>query len=170
MRTLDGTVEQVLARIATSNKGIASREELLAAGLSRNQIRRRTRKGVLIPEYPGVYRVGHSAPSVQASYLAALKACGEGAVLSGLAAAYLYELIKGKPPAPEVTARTKRKLPGVITHRARASIEDASEYDGIPVTTMPRTLVDIAPKLEADALARAVHQAAVRFHTKIGRA
>ena len=46
----------------------------------------------------GVYRVGHRAPSVEARYLAAVLACGEGAVLSGRAAAYLWGLLKG--PAP----------------------------------------------------------------------
>ena len=54
--------------------------------------------GALLPVHRGVYRVGHRAPSVEARYLAAVLACGEGALLSGRAAAHLYGLLKG--PAP----------------------------------------------------------------------
>jgi predicted transcriptional regulator of viral defense system len=156
-----------MGALATSAKGVATRRELLDAGISSDQIKHRLATGALIRKHQGVYLVGHQAPSVQASYLAAVKACGEGALLSGLAAAQLYGLIKGAPP-PEVTAPAQRRLDGVVTHRARAGIHprDATQYDGIPVTTVPRTLVDIAPKLTPEALARAAHQAAARFRTR----
>src|SRR5262249_46774337 len=122
----------------------------------------RLRRGTLIREYRGVYRVGHRAPNVLASYLAAVKACGEGALLSGLAAAFLYGLTKGKAPPPEVTAPTERRVPGLKTRRS-ASIcrSDAAKWRGVPVTTIPRTLVDLAPRLGDDALARVCHEAEV---------
>ena len=62
------------------------------------------RNGLLLPEYPGVYRVGHRAPSTEATYLAAVLACGPGAGLSGRAAGWLERLVKGLPPPPEVTS------------------------------------------------------------------
>ena len=71
---------------------------------SRGRDRAALRTGALLREHPGVYRVGHRAPSVEARYLAAVWACGEGAVLSGRAAAHLWGLVKGRAPAPEVTA------------------------------------------------------------------
>src|SRR3954454_11236638 len=108
MRPLDGTVERRLAWMATRAHGIVDRGELLGAGISAAGISRRVKKGVLHPEFPGVYRVGHRAPSVESHYLAAVRACGKGSVLSGRAAAYLWGLIKGRAPSPEVTARTKR--------------------------------------------------------------
>jgi len=83
--------------------------------------------------------------------------------LSGLAAAYLLGVVKGKPPAPEVTAPTKRCVKGVRTRRGRR--EDATVWRGIPVTTVPRTLVDLAAYLPEDDLARACHEAGVRHHT-----
>ena len=58
------------------------------------------RSGALLVEYRGVYRVGHRAPSREARYLAAVKACGRGAVLSGRAAAHLHGLIKGRHHRP----------------------------------------------------------------------
>jgi predicted transcriptional regulator of viral defense system len=136
---------------------------LLAAGISTDEVGHRVRGGALIRVHRGVYRVGHRAPSVEATYLAAVWACGKGAVLSGRAAAYLWGLLKGRPPKPEVTAPTKREVPGVITRRAETI--NGTTYRGIPVTTVPRTLVDLAGHLTLDALARACHEAGVRYGT-----
>jgi very-short-patch-repair endonuclease len=160
------TVEQKLARMASRAHGIVDREELLGAGLAAMEIRGRLRKGVLIREFAGVYRVGHRAPSVEARYMAAVRACGKGAVLSGRAAAYLWGLIKGSPPMPEVTARTERRIEGIRTRRVRdiASVE-ATTCRGVPVTTVPRTLVDLAAALSLDDLAHACHEAGVRYGT-----
>jgi len=60
----------------------------------------------------------------------------------------------------------QRRVPGVITHRVRRTGPvDATRWRGIPVTTVPRTLVDLAGVLTEDQLARAVHEAEVRHHT-----
>ena len=104
MSPLSITVEQVIARIASRSHGVVTRDELLRAGLGADAIRRRVRSGALIRVHPGVYRAGHRAPSVEATYLAAVKACRAGARLSGLAAAHLLGLVRGPAPAPEVTA------------------------------------------------------------------
>jgi len=111
-----------------------------------------------------VYRVGHRAPSVESHYLAAVRACGKDAVLSGRAAAYLWGLIKGRAPGPEVTARTKRRIEGIRVRRARAPVE-ACVWRGIPVTTVARTLVDLPAVWSAEDLARASHEAGVRYGT-----
>src|SRR3954469_5398476 len=119
MRWQSGTVEQKLDRIGSRQHGVVTRAELLGADVPAGAIERRIRKGTLIVEYPGVYRVGHRAPSVEARYLAAVRACGKGAVLSGRAAAYLLSLLKGPPPPPEVTTKSERRVCGVITRRSR---------------------------------------------------
>jgi very-short-patch-repair endonuclease len=164
MGTPSRTVEEKLASMATRAHGIVDREELLSAGLSVKEIKGRLRKGALIREFPGVYRVGHRAPSVESSYLAAVRACGKGAVLSGRAAAYLWGLIKGAVPGPEVITRTERRIEGIKTRRTRGAVE-ATTWRGIPVTTVARTLVDLAAVLSADDLARACHEAGVRYET-----
>jgi hypothetical protein len=119
----------------------------------------------LIVEFRGVYRAGHRAQSVEARYMAAVKACGKGAVLSGLAAAYLVGLVKGPAPRPEVTAPTERRVKGVRTRRRRIHDRDKGVWRGIPVTTVPRTLVELASLLSLPALARACHEAGVRHRT-----
>jgi hypothetical protein len=167
MRALSGTVTAVAGQLAESAHGVVTRGELLDAGVTRNEIARRLRSGALLREYPGVYRVGHRAPSVEASYLAAVRASGQGARLCGRAAAYLLGIVKGSPPPPEVTATTKRRLKRVRTHRSRRPYPaaDVMTWRGIPVTTPARTLVDLAAVLSKDALARACHEAGVRHGT-----
>jgi hypothetical protein len=156
-----------IERLATSSHGVVSRAQLLAAGLTEQQIKRRLRSGELLQVYRGVYRVGHRAPSVEARYLAAVWACGRGALLSGRAAGHLLELIATPPSMPEVTAPTERRIPGIRTHRNRRPIE-ATVWRGIPVTTPARTLVDLSSVLAVADLARACHVAGIRYGTAPG--
>jgi very-short-patch-repair endonuclease len=159
-------VERELARIASAAHGVVTHAELLRAGVTAKEIRHRLSTGALLREHRGVYRVGHRAPSVEARYMAAVLACGEGALLSGRAAAHLLGALKGKPPAPEVMAPTERRVKGVRTRRARhLDPHDATTWRGIPVTTIARTLVDLAGELAFDDLARACHEAGVRHRT-----
>jgi very-short-patch-repair endonuclease len=157
------TVERKLDRIGSSAHGVVTRCQLLDAGISDDEIRHRVHIGALIRVYRGVYRVGHRAPSVEARYLAAVKACGEAAVLSGLPAAWLFGLIRGLAPSPEVTVPRLHQVKGVNVRRSRWV--ESMRFRRTPVTTVPRTLVDIAADLPEDELAKACHEAGVRFGT-----
>jgi predicted transcriptional regulator of viral defense system len=155
-----------MARIAERAHGVVTREELQAVGLTLGEIRQRLRTGALIREYRGVYPVGHRAPSVEARYMAAVRACGERAVLSGRAAAFVYGLVRAKPPPPEVTSPTQRRVDGTKTHHCRdLDARDTTTWRGIPITTVPRTLVDLAASLTAEELARACHESGFRHDT-----
>ena len=93
-----------------------------------------------------------------------MRACGHGALLCGQAAAHVYGIVKTEPSQPEVLTRTERRIDGVKTHRTRAlDPRDMTIYYGIPVTTVPRTIVDLARDLTPDDLARACHEAQVRY-------
>jgi hypothetical protein len=163
----DGKVDRVIARLATGAHGVVSRLELLAAGVSKRQVDRRLDRGALIVEFPGVYRAGHRAPSAEARYIAALKACGEGAVLSGLAAAWLYGLVGGPAPRPEVSTPNNRRVKGIRVHRSRRlDPRETTTWKRIPVTTVPRTLVDLPSLLSFEELTKAVHEADVRHGTR----
>lgn len=163
MALQSSTVEQKIERIASRAWGVVTWAEMRAAGISADQIRARALKGLLLRMHPGVYRVGHRAHSPEAVFMAAVKACGAGSLLSGFAAAFLWGLVKGPVPIPEVTTRTERRVKGVKTRRSRIALGTTSR--GIPVTTVPQTLVDLAAVLEVDALARACHKAGVRHRT-----
>ena len=156
------TAAMKLARVARRAHGVVTRSEALGAGLSATEIRDRVRSGALLRVHRGVYRVGHRAPSTEATFIAAVRACGPGAALSGRAAAHLLGLIKGPPPPPEVTAPGRRRVAGVRTRRGRP---DRTLWRGIPVTSVPTTLVDLAAVLPEDDLARAFHEAGIRHHT-----
>jgi hypothetical protein len=167
MARIGRTVEERISLIATKEWGIVTRPELLAAGITDDETRHRVRVGLLIREYKGVYRVGHRAPSVEASYLAAVKACGEGAVLSGRAAAYLQGLLRIRnPPPPEVTTPTERRIAGIRTKRCRnMHPREHTTQRGIPITMVPRTLVDLSAEVDVETLARACHEAGVKYRT-----
>jgi hypothetical protein len=159
-------VEREIARVAEAQHGVVTRRQLLTAGVSHAGIQRRVDKCWLLPEYPGVYLVGHRAPRLEARYSAAVLACGEGALLSGRAAAHLLGLIKGPAPPPEVTAPTERRIEGVRTRRSRRMDPcDATIWRGIPSTAVARTLVDLAAELQMADLARACHEAEVLHRT-----
>jgi predicted transcriptional regulator of viral defense system len=162
----DRTAEHVLARIAAKAHGVVARSELIRAGLSSQEIKHRVRTGALIPVHRGVYRVGHRAPSHHARYMAAVLACGDGALLSGRAAGHLQRLLKHPPSVPEVTTPTERHVKDVTTHRQRKiHPADKTIWQGIPATTVPRTLVDLAATLSPEELARACHEAGVLYDT-----
>src|SRR3954447_8045844 len=162
---MGGQINKAIALRANRRKGLVDRDELFDVGLSERQIDRRIANGALIPEYPRIYRVGHCAPNLETSYLAAVLACGEGALLSGRAAAYLYGFIKGDAPKPEVTTPTQRRPQGVVCHRTRRT-SDATNYRGIPITTVPRTVVDMAAESTPGELAVVFHHAVARFRVK----
>jgi hypothetical protein len=167
MRPPSRTVDRVIGRIATSSHGVVTRVALLRAAVTATEIKRRLRSGALLREFPGVYRVGHRAPSVEARYLAAVLACGDRARLCGRAAGHLLGVLKGPAPPPEVTSPTERRVKGIRTHRARHRYppDEVTTWRGIPVTAPARALVDLAAVLSEDELARACHEAGVRHGT-----
>jgi very-short-patch-repair endonuclease len=159
------TVAAVIGRLASRQHGVVTRAQLLREGVTTHEIAGRLESGALLGEHRGVYRVGHRAPSVEARYLAAVLACGEGARLSGRAAAHLFGLLKGRAPRAEVMTPLKRRVDGVTVRRCRIDPLDRATCRGIPVTAVPRTLTDLAADLSLDALARACHEAGVRYRT-----
>lgn len=138
----------------------------MRAGITPAEIRQRLHTGALHHEHRGVYRAGHRAPNLEARYLAAVRACGEGALLSGRPAGYLLGLLRGPAFRPEVTAPIARRIPGVRTRRSRSiDARDIVTSRRIPVTSVARTLVDLAAVLIVEELARACHEAGVRHDT-----
>ena len=157
------------ARLASAQKGLTTRRQLIEAEWSPAMIGRWAAKGLLIPEYRGVYRFGHAAPSTEATYLAAVLAAGDGAVLARRAAAHLMRLLRGAPPPPEVITRKERRIKGLKVKRSRRlDPRDTTLWQGIPTTTVARTLVDLAGCLSDYELGRAWHQARVLYRTEPG--
>lgn len=94
--------------------------------------------------------------------LAAVKACGPGAVLSHRSAGELWEFLDAEDRRPEVTVLGPgtRLAPGIVVHRtSQLAARDRTRYEGIPVTTPARTLIDLAAALTEAELRHAVRRA-----------
>jgi hypothetical protein len=151
-----------VARLAARQHGRVSWGQLVDRGVHRHTIQRWLEDGRLHRVHHGVYAVGHPGRSTHADYMAAVLACGDGAVLSHRAAAHLLRLVRGSPPRPEVTVPSVagRSRRGIVVHRVPVlPVLDAAPVFGIRTTTVPRTLLDLAPRLTPESLVRACHEA-----------
>jgi predicted transcriptional regulator of viral defense system len=154
--------DQRLARIAERQHGLVSRRQLEAIGLSSKAVTRRVEKGRLHRIHPGIYAVGHLVRTSEARWMAAVMACGSGSVLSHLDAAALWKIYDGEGARVHVTSIRKAggRLARVQVHRARRlHPEDVTAKQGIPVTTVARTLVDLTDVLGRDRILRAIREA-----------
>ena len=151
-----------ISELAARQYGVVSRAQLFALGLGRGEIDARLRLGRLHPLHRGVYAVGHPRPRGLAVDLAAVLACGHGAVLSHRSAAALWCIRPSAGAGVDVTVsgRSGRaKRPGIRLHRARLASQDIRIRDGIPVTSPARTLVDLADVVSRRAVERAFDEA-----------
>jgi very-short-patch-repair endonuclease len=149
--------------LAGRQHGVVSREQLTAAGLSRRAIHRRLEAGWLVPLHRGVYAVGHTALTHRSRLLAAVYACGPEALASHRAAGGLWRLLRPTQPIEVTAARSRTARTGIRVHRSRRlHEEDRAIVDAIPVTSVARTLVDLADVLPEKRLADAVHEAEVQ--------
>jgi very-short-patch-repair endonuclease len=147
MRPYDGTgVNQALAELARSQWGVVSLAQLRTLGLSLGAVKHRARVGRLRRIHRGVYAIGGAALPREGRDLAAVVACGPGAVLSHTSAAVHWGLLTYDAPRPEVTVPASRtSAPGIRLHRTRSlDPRDTTNQRGIPITTIAKTLLDIA--------------------------
>jgi predicted transcriptional regulator of viral defense system len=154
-----------VAALAGAQHGVLCLEQLKALGVSASAARKRAAKGRLHRIHRGVYAL---APirllDRHGLWLAAVLACGCGAVLSHRSAAVLHELRSQGSTRIEVTVPggSSRRHAGVLVHRSSTlTAADATLVHGIPCTTVARTLLDIAGQLGRRALERACDQAEV---------
>ena len=151
------------AQFAARQHGIVSRRQLLAAGLSSQQIKGLVRRGHLHLLHRGVYAVGHPRLSREGRWLAAVLACGPGAVLShGPAGQLLWILSRRERYALHVSVggRASRSRTGIVIHRPRSlDARDITIRLGIPTTTATRTVWDLAAVFTPTATRRAFEQA-----------
>ena len=143
----------LIAELADPQHGRVARRQLLALGIGVGAIDLRVANGRLHPVYPGVYAVGTKLWTPEAEWSAAALAGGPGALLSHRDASLLHEILRGSPYGlVHVTTsdRNRRGCRGIRLHRVRSlHPDDCTCVDGIPVTSIPRTLLDVAATLPA---------------------
>lgn len=155
----------MIAELAGGQHGLVARAQLLDKGVTSEQVAYRLAAGRLHLLHRGVYAVGHTALDAHARALAAVLACGRGAVLSHRSAAVLWELLPARHGLIDVTrAGSRRRGPdGVRLHRvAELAPADLGRRHGIGVTAPARTLLDLAAVASPQELERAATEAQVR--------
>jgi very-short-patch-repair endonuclease len=145
------SVEAVLAPTIAAQFGVFSHRQAVVAGTSNDMVSRRIAAGRWERLHRGVYRIAGSPPSWRASMMAGWLACGERAVVSGRAAAALWGLVAAPSAQPlEVSVpRGIRRAPaGVLVHETTMLVaEDVANVGAFAVTTVARTLIDLASVL-----------------------
>ncbi len=127
------------------------------------QIAGRREHGVLLRLHAGVYAVGHRALTVEGRWMGAVLACGPGAVLSHRTAGQLWGIVPRSGLTPEVTRPASfRERPGIRAHQAVLPPDEVEVEAGIPVTSVARTLFDLAAGFSDRQLERAMNEARVR--------
>ena len=158
VRTRDRRIWALVER----QHGVVAHRQLQQLGLGRSSIRWRVKSGRLHPVRRGVYAVGRPQLSRLGHWMAAVLACGDGAVLSHSSAAALWGFGSERRGLIEVSLPPGRRCrrPGIRAYR-RAALkpEDLTEHEGIPVTGPVRTLIDEATRLPPRRLERAVNEA-----------
>jgi very-short-patch-repair endonuclease len=140
-------VDRAVAAIADRQGGVVSRAQLLALGLGVAAIDHRVRTGRLHVVHRGVYSVGHRVLGAVGRRWAAVLACGPGAVLSHTSAADAWEIRASASATMHVTVGPGGRStgPGIRVHRRTAlPADEATELDGLSITTPVRTLLDLA--------------------------
>ncbi len=135
------------------------RGQLRGLGFTAAEIRHRLEDGRLHPIWHGVYAVGRPNLTYEGLLMAAVLACGIGAALSHLSAAWLWGLVKKREPVIEVSVPADRnpRRAGLRVHR-RAAFE-TTRRNAIPITTPVQTLIDLSRRLNGTQLERAVNEA-----------
>jgi hypothetical protein len=160
-QTRTNSIDRRIANLAAAQHGVVSRGALLEAGISRNAILHRLENGRLHLLYRGVYAVGHRVLTPNGVRMAAVSAGGPGAVLSHRSAAALWGLRPSE--AIELTLpRGRRPLPGIRVYRIPIRSDEISRVNSIPVTSVPRTLFDLAAVLPRHQVEKAVNEAEVQ--------
>ena len=155
-------LDRRIADLADRQHGVVEYSQLLALGLTRWAIEERVRQGRLFRLFRGVYAVGRRNVNREGWWRAATLTAGEGAVLSYRSAGGLWTVTK-RIALIEVTVcgtggRSRRK--GLTIHRTSSLPPDeVAVRDGIPVTTLPRSLLDLAEVLSRRELERALDEA-----------
>jgi very-short-patch-repair endonuclease len=148
------------AALARRQHGVVGREQLLALGLGEKAIRHRLARGRLHRLHQGVYAWGHRSIPKQGWWIAAVLASGPEALLSHRTAAALWG-IRGYSggaihvTAPHKSTSTKR----IRRHFSVIPPDERAVEEGIPVTSVHRTIFDLAPTVSVDEVVAMIKEA-----------
>lgn len=154
-------LERRIQVLASKQHWVIAARQLLKIGLTRAAIDERVRRGELVPVHRGVYKLSPAPLTARGELAAAVLACSPTPLISHESAGGLWVLAPLRPHPVHLTLTGGRSSsrPGIVVHRSRSlHPDDVARKDGLPVTSVARTLVDLAAG-DADELRRAVEEA-----------
>ena len=154
-----------LAAIAERQLGLVTLDQAISLGMTVHTVEYRLRTGAWVAQHPGVYALAGTPRSWNQKAMSAVLAAGDGALASHQTAATLYGLDGTDRSRVEITVGgvTPLKLHRVVVHRSLVLDErDRAIVDGIPATSVARTLADCSGVLSLGQLARVLDDALVR--------
>jgi len=157
-----GGIDAAIAAIAEVQHGVVARAQLTALGLSGREIDFRVALGRLHRVHRGVFAVGHKRLTREGRWMAAILAGGVEAALSHRAAGACLGILPAGDGPIDVTGGTQRRSrDGLRFHHSALPADEVTVRDGIRVTSVPRTLLDLAAILPRRRLQRALNEAEV---------
>jgi hypothetical protein len=155
--------DALIAELAARQYGVVTVGQLRSVGVDKHRVRHRVRVGRLHSVHRGVYAVGHAALAVEGRWMAAVLACGGGAVLSHGSAAALWDFlrpIEGPIHVSVPTANGRGERLGIVVHRCSSlTLGECTRRKGIPVTNPARTIEDLRGSVPPQWVRRAIRQA-----------
>jgi very-short-patch-repair endonuclease len=145
-----------VTRWLSTHHGVITADRLTTFGVTRSQVRRLLRIGVLISYMPCIYRLA-AAPCTDEQAMALACAVGTDVVVSHTSAGRIWGFRRlGGDQRLHVLTRgsAHRTLPGTVTHRCLQidAVDIVERPDGIRVTSPPRTCFDLASLLSDTSL------------------
>lgn len=159
--TQSRSTDRRIAELASRQYGVVSRRQLRQVGMTESTIDRRLRAGRLHQLHRGVFAVGHRVVYREGRWLAAILRVGDGAILSHRSAGELWGVVRERSQGRiDVTApRSARSSTTIRRHHAHYAANERTVRRQIPVTTLARTLFDLAAEMSPGIFEGALRQA-----------
>jgi uncharacterized protein DUF559 len=156
----DRRATAVIRELAERQHAVFATWQLLDRGIAEDTLRSRREIGSVIPLFQGVYALGHGRLTREARWMAAVLACGPGAVLSHFSAGHLWGLC-GSYGSTEVLRRSGgARHRGIKLHQTRRlEPHEVTIESAIPVVSVERVLLDLAARMDRKRLERMFVQA-----------
>jgi very-short-patch-repair endonuclease len=159
----NGSADEAVAELAKRQYGVVGRRQLLELGLGEDAIQHRLSTGRLHLLHPGVYAVGHRLIPREGRWMAAVLASGPDAVLSHWSAAALWMIRPNSRTRIEVSVPHRSRSSELIRrHVSQVPEDERTVEEGIPLTTVPRTILDLAATEPADTVENLLRESEFR--------
>jgi len=152
-------IDGLIAALAERQHGVVAIWQLLELGIGADAIQYRVSIGRLHRVHRGVYAVGHRKLTREGHRMAAVLAYGPHAVLSHWSAAAHWGIGAARVKYDVTTPHSKRSRKTIRAHAARLHPEDRTVHDGIPITSVERTILDLAATLTKDQITYLIEEA-----------